>query len=197
MKKGTYYVEQRGQLKALATAARQEIVDCLAGRRPATIAEIAQQLGRPADALYFHVKRLVKVGLVEELAADPDDRQGSARYALIAKRLVLKYRRGTQPEMQRIVRAAVRCGERDFELAYPDRAETQKEGKRDLWAGRVTGWLRPAELAQVNALLGQLSQILSRGAPSPQALDEKRQLMSFTFLLAPAPPPHRYRQGAS
>lgn len=53
-------------VKALASPARQEIVDALQAAGARTIAELAALLARPADSLYFHVRSLVKVGLVVE-----------------------------------------------------------------------------------------------------------------------------------
>jgi predicted transcriptional regulator len=44
------------QLAALATAARQEIVDVLEQMGTVSVAEMAGALGRPADALYFHLR---------------------------------------------------------------------------------------------------------------------------------------------
>ena len=52
-------------IAALGSPVRQEIIDTvelLGGK--ATIAELAAQLGRPADGLYYHVRRLVAVGLL-------------------------------------------------------------------------------------------------------------------------------------
>lgn len=190
-----YFVEQPAQLKALAAPARQEIIDCLTLLGPATIAEIAEQLGRPADALYFHVKRLLRVGLVVEVARQKSGRQVMAQYDVVAKRLVLRYRPATQREVLRILRAATRMGERDFALAYPERAEHQREGQRDLWAGRSKGWLAPSDIARINRLLNQLFQVLSRGKPArPAGKASSRQLMTFTFSFSPASPPFRNRK---
>jgi len=47
-----YVVKDPSQLASLASAARQEIVDVLPRLGTASVAEIAQALDRPADALY-------------------------------------------------------------------------------------------------------------------------------------------------
>ncbi|HYV40165.1 MAG TPA: helix-turn-helix domain-containing protein, partial [Thermoanaerobaculia bacterium] len=60
----TYSITRPDQLAALASPVRQEIVDVLAGMPRAPIAAIAAALGRPANGLYYHVRELVRVGLV-------------------------------------------------------------------------------------------------------------------------------------
>lgn len=51
-----YFVRGKRQLAALAAAARQEVVDVLAEMGSVSVAELAAALGRPADALYFHLR---------------------------------------------------------------------------------------------------------------------------------------------
>src|SRR5262245_35684610 len=53
------------QLRLLASPVRQEIVDVLESAGARSVAELGALLGRPADALYHHLRRLVAVGLVE------------------------------------------------------------------------------------------------------------------------------------
>lgn len=165
MKKKPVYVETVAQLRALAAPARQEICDCLATVGAATVNELAEHLGRPADALYFHVRRLVKVGLVVELDREKTGRHVTSRYDLAARPLKLKYRRSTKKQVEKVIGAATRAGLRDFEHSYDQLAESQVEGQRDLWAGRAKGWLTTDEVARVNQLLAQIHEILFQGHP--------------------------------
>lgn len=193
MKTNSVYVEGAAQLRALAAPARQEICDCLATVGPVTVNELAEHLGRPADALYFHVRRLVKVGLVVELDREKTGRHLTARYDLAARPLKLKYRRATKKQVEKVIGAATRAGLRDFEHAYDQLAEEQVEGRRDLWAGRAKGWLTPDELAQVNQLLTQVHEIMFTGQPDSNASKRPKRLFGFTFLLSPSAPPFRER----
>src|SRR4029077_13640061 len=60
-----HIIRSEKQLAVLASAQRQEIVDVLAERGTVSVAELAATLGRPADALYFHLRALVAAGLVQ------------------------------------------------------------------------------------------------------------------------------------
>src|SRR5688572_12810722 len=51
-------------IAALASPVRQELLDTLEARGGvATVAELAEQLGRPADGLYYHIDILRRAGL--------------------------------------------------------------------------------------------------------------------------------------
>ncbi|MGH9702882.1 MAG: winged helix-turn-helix domain-containing protein, partial [Candidatus Acidiferrales bacterium] len=65
-KRNTHLIRSETQLAALAAAARQEIVDVLEQMGTVSVAELAAALGRPADALYFHLRALTRAGLVRK-----------------------------------------------------------------------------------------------------------------------------------
>lgn len=197
MAKQPVYVETTAQLRALATPARQEIVDCLSTTGAATVNELAEHLGRPADALYFHIRRLVKVGLVVEVEREKSGRQVTTRYDLSARPLTLKYRKATKKQVTKVISAANRAGLRDFEQAYEQLADEQKDGQRDLWAGRAKGWLNKEDIVKVNQLLSQIHDILFQGKPETNKRQTNKRLMAFTFLMSPSAPPFRERKRIS
>ena len=51
-------------------------------RAPLMLVELADQLGRPADALYYHVKTLLGVGLLIEAGTAGEGRSEGAVYRL-------------------------------------------------------------------------------------------------------------------
>lgn len=171
------------QVGALASPVRQEIVDtleALGGEAP--VATLAAQLGRPSDGLYYHLRLLVRAGLLEELADDGDGR----RYRTAGRRgarLRLQYLPGATPNARAVESVAagmLRIARRDFGAAIR-REETAVKGPgRTLWASRTKGWVGPAELEAVNGLLEKLIELLRRG-PSPA----RRQLLSLTWVVAP------------
>ena len=63
---GKHLIRSEKQLATLVAAARQEIVDVLAELGAVSVAELATALGRPADALYFHLRALTRAGLVQK-----------------------------------------------------------------------------------------------------------------------------------
>ena len=57
-------IYSKKELMALASSARQEIIDVLAQMGIVSVAELAETVGRPADTLYYHLRILKKAGLV-------------------------------------------------------------------------------------------------------------------------------------
>lgn len=166
----------------LASPLRQEIVDMLAALGQTSIGELALQLGRHADGLYYHLRLLCRAGLVEELPADESGR----RYRLAGapgQPLRLAYRAGSAPHgraLRKFARAMLQVAEDDFGAALDADAVATEGPARELWAARNKAWLSAAELAEVNGLLERLCDLMSR----PRT-PERDRLLSCTFVLAP------------
>ena len=68
-------VRNAAAIRLLASPVRQEIVDTLeALGGEASVAELAAEVGRAADGLYYHLRLLVRGGLIDELAGDGEGR---------------------------------------------------------------------------------------------------------------------------
>jgi DNA-binding transcriptional ArsR family regulator len=178
-------IDRPAQVRALISPTRQEIVDVLEAAGPCSIARLAELLHRPPDSLYFHVRRLLKVGLIIETERHKQGRHVFAVYDVMARPLTLAYEPPVRPiDVIQVVTAAVRLGIRDFRRSFDpptaaDRAVTG--GTRQVWGGRAKGWVSPKQLAQVNHLISQLLAIVRAGEPAVGA-----KAISFSFVLAPA-----------
>ena len=196
----TTTVARPAQIRALASPARQEVLDTLQALGRASVPEIAAQLGRPADALYYHVRALAKAGLLREVERRQRGRHVEAVYATPEpeKRLKLDYRAGgaaSARAVRGVVASMLRAAGRDFDAAIARRDVAVDGPRRELWAARGKGWLSPRELERVNALLLELATLLS-ASRSPS----RERLYAFQFLLAPTlrgRPARRVRRGAS
>lgn len=170
------------RIEILASPVRQELVDTLGlFGQAATVAELAEQLGRPADGLYYHLRLLVQAGIVHE---DREGEGGERRYRLEGDgRPMLEYRNDDPRNLAAVGRVAqglVQIGLRDFESALKA-PETVVEGPlRQLWAARNKGWVGESELREINQLLDRLCSLISK----PRAVD-RDMLMSLAFVLAP------------
>jgi hypothetical protein len=178
-------IEGKAALTALVSPVRQEIVDTIeALGGEATVADIAAQLGRPADGIYYHLRRLVDSGVLRE-GEEPDD--GSGRhYATAAprgRRVRLKYGRGSRSDQATVVRVVsglLRTAERDFGRALRS-GTAQGEGTlRDLWASRLKGWVGDAELREINRLLVRLGELLQQPREA-----QRDRLVTLAWMLAP------------
>lgn len=187
-------IEDAAAIELLASPTRIEIIDTLeaCGGEPITVAELAAQLGRPADGLYYHLRQLADGGLIEALDA-PDGR----RYRTCARpgqRLRLRYRPGDTPNAQAVGRAAasqLRVSGRDFARALADPASVVDGPLRELWASRSKGWVGADELAEINRLLARVLELLQR----PRGTREGK-LIALSWVLAPldAKPARRRRE---
>jgi len=178
-------IEHKAALTALVSTVRQEVVDTIeALGGDATVADIAAHLGRPADGIYYHLRRLLDSGVLRA-SDDPGDGSGR-RYSTTArrgKRVQLKYGRDSSADhdtVARLVSGLLRTAERDFGRALRSGAAQGEGAQRDLWASRLKGWIGGADLREINRLLVRLSQLLQ------QPRDPRRdQLITLAWILAP------------
>lgn len=176
-------IRNPAQVRLLSSGVRQEMVDTLAALGgEADVASLAEQLGRPADGLYYHLRALVAGGLVEELPSD----SGERRFRLAGNGdgpLRLSYElgpNGNGVELRAFIHGLLQITGRDFEAAL-ERSDAVVAGSgRTLWASRNKGWLSTADLAEVNALLARLGELTSQSKA-----EGREQLVSLAFVLAP------------
>lgn len=160
---------------------RQEIVDAVAAMGPCSILELADHLGRAADSLYFHVRKLVRVKLLLEVEKRKSGRHTWVVYALPGRQVRMVYRPAVMKSVRKVVAGAMRLSLREF-----NRAVTQNSGKftgpnRNIWGGRIKGWLSDADRLEVNQLLERVLQLMIRQGPAPG-----RHVHSLGWVLAPA-----------
>ena len=171
-------------IAALASPVRQEIVDTVeALGGVATIAELAARLGRPADGLYYHVRRLAAAGLLVR-----EDGTTAERFRTPApgRGLALDYRPDdprNAAAIRRVIGGMLRIARRDFDAGLAIPGVVAHGPRRALWAGRGKGWVTPEELGELNALAARATAILRH----PRAPGRDR-LVSFCFVLAPIAP---------
>ena len=187
-----YHVKSEKQLVALTSPARQEIVDALQAAGRSTVAEIADQLGRPADSLYYHVRKLVSVGLLVEAGRQRSGSRDEAIYNLPGN-IKITYNLGNRRIMEplaRAVSAMMRLADRDFRAAARSRHAKGDGPGRNLWGGRGKAWLTGAEVREVRKHLEAIVRILNGARRTP-----KSQLHTVTWVLAPVEPNERARTG--
>jgi DNA-binding transcriptional ArsR family regulator len=165
MKKGVrHIIRNDAQLAALASAPRQEIVDVLAELGTVSVARLADTLGRPADALYFHLRRLTRVGLVEHVGYSSRSGRKEALYRTTSPELMLEYhprRASNRAAVTAIVTSMLRLGIRDFGRAFQRKDVIVSGDSRELWALRRTGRLAPTQLAGINRSIQSLRDAMT------------------------------------
>lgn len=184
----SHVIRTEKQLAALISAARQEIVDVLAQMGTVSVAEIAATLGRPADALYFHLRALKKAGLVRQVGYRSRGGRKEALFRTVAPELRLRYEPRSDTNrraVSAIVSSMLRLGIRDFRRAFQQTDVIVSGAQRELWALRKTGRLSPAEIANANRSIERLTRSVSK----PHG---RGRLYGITVLLTPLD--HRRRE---
>lgn len=177
-------IDDPALIEVLASPVRQEIVDTLGALGgQVTAAELALQLGRHADGLYYHLKVLCRAGLVVETV---DEEEEARRYALpgpSTRALRLAYRTGSEAGRQalrKFSRGLLKVAQEDFDDALETPGVVAEGSARQLWAARNKAWLSRDEVAEVNALLQRLCELMSQPRTA-----QRDQILSCTFVLAP------------
>jgi DNA-binding transcriptional ArsR family regulator len=179
------------QLATLAAAARLEIVDVLEQMGAVSVAELAAALDRPADALYFHLRALTRVGLVQHAGYRARRGGKEALYRTVAPWVQLKYEpqsAANRRAVSAIVASMLRLTDRDFTRSF-ERGQVAVSGEhRELWALRKVGRLSPSDLANVNHRIQGLAERMStfRG---------RGRLYAVTVVLTPLD--HRNKNGST
>jgi DNA-binding transcriptional ArsR family regulator len=177
-------VNDPAHVRLLSSPVRQELVDTMAAiGGEADVATLSEQLGRPADGLYYHLRALVAGGLLEETRAI----DGSERRYRLAGEGVAPLRLtydlsadGNAAELRAFARGLLQIAGRDFENALASEGVVVAGAGRELWASRNKGWLSSDDLAELNTLLERLSALTSQTKTA-----DRDRLASLAFVLAP------------
>lgn len=179
-----YSIRRPEQIRALRSPVRQEIVDTVQSLGTCSVADVARELGRHADGLYYHFRSLVRVDLLRPAGERRGEGRREALYSTRSPDHTMRLHYDPDdPEnaaaVLGVIAGMLRMTERDFARAFGPEAETEGP-ERNLWAGRVRAWLSDRDLVEVNRLLGELHAIFERS----KAPDRDR-LHAFTFVIAP------------
>ncbi len=176
-------IRQPRQIRALISPVRQEIADAVHAAGPVSISQLAGILGRPADALYFHVRMLEGVGLLRRTGTASTGRRAGAVYDVCARPLMIKYDISGSAATRSIVKVSasmLRLAHRDFARAFSEGLVRPEGQSRNTWSGRAKGWLTEDELAQVNRSWKKILELLHKGRPRAGAT-----LHAATFIMTP------------
>lgn len=178
----TREIHQPRQIAALASPARQEIVDAVEASGPSSVGQIAELLGRPQDGLYYHVRQLLRVGLLVEVDTRPTARREEAVYDVASRPLQIRYEPGrtrNAAEVTRVAGAMLRLAHRSFAEAMRRGEACVRGPARNLRAARVKAWLTEEDTREINEHLRAVWTIARRGRRPGAALH------SLTFVLTP------------
>ncbi|MBV9481182.1 MAG: helix-turn-helix transcriptional regulator [Acidobacteria bacterium] len=156
-------------------------MDVLTQMGPVLVSELASVLGRPADALYYHLRTLTQAGLVHESRCRGPKGREAALFRAVGTDLRIDYEalRGHNANaLGNVISSMMRLGIRDFRKALCNEKITVSGQERELWALRRVGWLTKDDLKAVVKSMEKLADSVAQ--PSG-----KGQLYGITILLTP------------
>ncbi len=150
------------QKKAVASPLRMEILGLFVDRKPLSVAEIAQQMGRTATGIHYHVGFLEKAGLLRRVGRQKSGSRPETLYEPVADVFKMEQKRDASPEdALKTLSTAFRMAERDMRAAL-NNPDTKSVGPyRNIWGGRIHCRLSRKDLAELNRLLREIEQMLS------------------------------------
>ncbi len=139
-------VENAAEIEVLASPTRIELVDTVEALGSASVAELAEQLGRPADGLYYHLRQLAAAGLLVEEATAEGKRYSA--HIPHGEGLRLRYRSGCDGESAKAVgnvaSSVLRIARPRFQArarrsgSVPSKVRSASSGPRAARAGSAT-----------------------------------------------------------
>jgi len=171
------------QMRLLTSALRLEIIDTLLVNGPSSVADLARELARPADSLYYHVHKLLAGGLLSKEGSRKTSRRDEVLYRVDAERVRMRYdtkNEETKEIIKKATRSMLRTTNRDFDEGLDsDHAVTEGSG-RNIWAGRFKAWLSEDDVCTVNNHLQQVVDILLASRR-----EEEHNLHAVTLVITP------------
>ncbi len=184
-KSDTYLIRRADQQAALTSPLRLEIMEHFLVAGPAAVDEVAARMGRAPDSLYYHVRMLLKVGLLRPRGSRKSGKRDKKLYAVVAPRIELPCRSDSATETtMKTVASAFRMAEREMRASLESGRFEEHGRYRDFFAARVRSDLSRAALAEVNRHLKAIEDTFSgelRTAPA------NGTSCSLTVALLPAP----------
>jgi len=186
----TYLVRRADQRAALTSPLRLEILEHFQVAGPAAVDEIAARMGRAPDSLYYHVRMLVKVGLLRPRGSRKSGKRDKTLYGVVAPRIELPCRnRSATESTMKTMASAFRMAEREMRASL-ESGRFEEDGRhRNFFTARVRSDLSRSALAEVNRLLKAIEDIFSREF---RAAPANGTSCSLTLTLLPAP---RHNEG--
>jgi len=182
----TYVVHRADQRAALTSPLRLEILEHFVVAGPAAVDEVAVRMGRAPDSLYYHVRMLVKVGLLRARGSRKSGKRDKKLYAVVAPRIEIPCRPGSTSSTETTLKtmaSAFRMAEREMRASL-DSGRFEEHGRyRNFYATRLRSDLSRASLAEVNRHVKAIEDIFAREFRRPPTGGTS---CSWTMTLLPA-----------
>ncbi len=176
------------QRRAVGSPLRLELIGLFTERKPLSVAQIAQGMGRPATAIHYHVRVLEKAGLLRRAGRKRGARRPEALYIPTADVFKMEHRRDA-PEVTaaaalKTLSMAFRMAERDLQAALTNPKSKSSGPYRNMFGGRMHCRLSKQDLAELNRHLRAIEKMLFSANKSRER-SPSDTFVSLTLALMP------------
>lgn len=173
------------QRKALASPLRQEILTHFAGTKSLAVADLAERMGRPATALYYHVTQLHDLGFLETAG----ERRKGKRYETLFRPTARRFEMPAAGESEwadavEALTVAQRMAIRDMKGALESGRMRDEGDDRNCIAFRLQGQVDIKTLIAVNEHIDEILELIAGACGEPAAGDDS-EFISLTLALMP------------
>ncbi|MEZ5994145.1 MAG: helix-turn-helix domain-containing protein [Hyphomonadaceae bacterium] len=177
-----YQVVKPEQLRAVVSPARGAIYSMVAAFGPLSVREIADLIGAAPSSLYYHVERLLAVGLLTEAGARQIAKKPEQLYDVPSRRMrmteALKDPRNAR-DINAIVGSICKQASRDFARGRSASHCRVSGAGRNLRFARLIGRPDQATLAKMNEHLEAIGDLLAESAGG------NGEVVTLSWVLAP------------
>jgi DNA-binding transcriptional ArsR family regulator len=178
-------VSTPAQRKALASPLRQEILSHFAGTKALAVADLAERMGRPATALYYHVSQLHDLGFLETAGERRKGKRYETLFRPTAQRFEMPAARESEwTDAVEALTVAQRMAIRDMKGALESGRMRDEGDDRNCIAFRLQGQVELKTLLAVNEHIDAILELIGGGCGEPAAADAS-EFISLTLALMP------------
>ncbi len=183
--KSVFLASSPAQRKALTSPVRQEILGHFAGTDGLSVTELADRMGRPPTALYYHVSQLAELGFLEVAGERRKGKRYESLYRPAAEMFEIDSEQDTSvDDIVRTMEIATRSSVREMRDALENDRARIEGPDRNLIGLRLQGPLDPDTLAKVNEHIDSILDVVSGCGANP-AEHPDTEFISLTLALAP------------
>lgn len=186
-----FQLDRQDQVDALSSPIRIEVIETFQTRGQLSVRELAQAMDRTPDSLYYHVRKLVAVGVLVVAEKRRSGAREEAVYGLAAPVIAMPYRPespSNRAAYERAGAAVVRKAEREYRASVAGGGAVCHGARRETLVSRYKARLTPEGLAELNRRLRELESFLER-----ENARGKGRYHALTTVLAPLEPAPRRR----
>lgn len=180
-------VERPEQLAALTSPVRLELLELFGMWGPCAIADVAELMDRAPDSLYYHVRKLLKVGLLVRDGERLAGHRFEALYKLVADELEVP-RKAKGPKGREMTHKAIdsvlRLAGRELKSALEDDDALDQGPARTLYGRRLRARLSKAALRELNRHVAAVEELFAEATRKPP---RAKNSVAVTLIMSPVP----------